>query len=51
LACAVFDLLSERGYQHFIVSELDLPYQSEEELRADVTLFRDWTATAAASKP
>jgi len=49
LACAVFDLLSERGYQHFIVSELDLPYQTERELRADVALFRDWTATAAAS--
>ena len=38
----IFDILASNGYEHLVVSEVDLEFQNAAELRMDVLLFERW---------
>ena len=44
----VFRVLAEGGYTGLVVSEADQKYQTDEDLRRDVALFRQWCTEYAA---
>lgn len=42
---SILSLLDERGYDGFVVSEINLPYQNHDDIRRDVALFAEWQQT------
>lgn len=47
---AVASLLDDVGYDGFVVSEVDVPYQNVDDLRRDVELFENWRRERNASR-